>query len=147
MEANPNPVSEGALQGPERSKRRDIAHLVVLVVPWAFVGWLWWRVGQTTTAGQLLSAAGLVVLLAAVSLLINFAWILHNVRIFRRKGPRTGRTTSELDYRMDWTRRPVVADWPAVRMAAVVVVSPAADFKMFLSATRVNAPALPAPSP
>jgi len=147
MEANPNPVSQGALQGPERSSRRDIAHLVLLVVPWVFVGWLWWRVGQTTTAGELLKAAGLVVVLAAVSLLLNFAWILHNVRIFRRKGPRTGRATSKLDYRMDWTRRPIAADWPAVRMAAVVVVSPAADCKVFLSGTRTSASALPAPSP
>jgi hypothetical protein len=147
MEANPNSVSEGAVQGPERSKRRDIAHLVLLVVPWVLVGWLWWRVGQTTAAKQLLAAMGLVVLLAAVSVLLNFAWILHNVRIFRRKGPRTGLRASELDYRMDWTGRPVVADWPAVRMAAVVVVSPAADFKVFLSGTRLSASALPALSP
>jgi len=71
--------------GPERSNFRDVVHLCLLVVPWAFGWWLWWRVGQSTTGDQLLMAVALVVLVAAVSLPVDVVWIIHNVRIFRRK--------------------------------------------------------------
>lgn len=120
-----------AAQGPERSPRRDVWHLAFLVMPWGLVGWLWWRVGQTTTADQLVWAAVMVGAVAAVSLPLNFAWIQHNVRIFRRKGPRQGHTASDFHYRTDWTRRPVVADWPAVRTAATIVVTPTTERKVF----------------
>jgi hypothetical protein len=106
--------------------------LVLLVVPWTFVGWLWWGVAHDTTLGQLLWAVGLVFVLAAMSLCVNFAWILHNVRIFKRKGPRKGLPASDLDYRQDWAGRPVEADWPSVRAAQVVVVFPTPEAKMFL---------------
>jgi len=76
-------------------------------------------------------AVGLVLILAAVSVSITFAWILHNLRIFRRKGTRQGLPAPALDYRADWTRRPVVADWPAVRAATVVIVSATSERKVF----------------
>lgn len=128
---SPTTLPAGRALGPERSSRRDVWHLAFLVMPWALVGWLWWRVGQTTTADQLVWAAVMVVAIAAVSLPLNFAWILYNVRIARRKGPRQGRTAPDFDYRTDWARRPVVADWPAVRTAATIVVTPTTEHKVF----------------
>jgi hypothetical protein len=134
------PTSSGiAPLGPERSEFRDVVHLCLLVVPWALVGWLWWRVGQTTTGDELLGAAALVLLVAAVALPLNLVWIIHNVRIFRRKGPRTGSAGSQMEYRTDWTGRPVEADWPAVRAAAAVAVTFTAQGKVFV-AEEVAAP-------
>lgn len=138
MTTSSDPTSKEAPRGPERSERRDIVHSVFLVVPWGFFAWLWWRVGHDTTVGQLLMAAGLVLLLASVSVSITSAWIIHNVRIFRRKGTRQGLPAPDLDYRTDWTRRPVVADWPAVRKAQVVVVFATTDLKVFLPGTAAE---------
>lgn len=132
MTTSSRATSSPAAQGPERSTRRDLAHLVVLVVPWAFFGWLWWRVALTTTAQDLLTATALVLLVAAVCLPVTLLWIAHNVRIFRRKGQRTGRPTVPIDYTTDWTRRAVVGDWGAVRAARIVVVEPGPDRKSFL---------------
>jgi len=129
-------TSTPAAPGPERSTRRDLAHLVILVVPWAFFGWLWWRVALSTTAEELLTAAALVLLVAALCLPVTLLWIAHNVRIFRRKGQRTGRPTVPIDYRTDWTRRAVVADWVAVRAARIVIVDPGPDRKSFLAGSR-----------
>ena len=108
------------------------------MVPWTFVGWLWWGVAQDTNLGQLLWAVGLVLALGAVSLCVNFAWILHNVRIFKRKGPRRGLPASNLDYREDWTRRPVVANWPVVRTAELITILSTADAKTFVPAERIG---------
>jgi hypothetical protein len=130
MQTSSNPVP-GAAQGPERSGRRDLVHLVLLTMPWALLGWLWWRVAQSTAVEQLLTAVGMVLLLVGLALPLNLVWILHNVRIFRRKGPRRGLAIADLDYRTDWTRRPVVADWAVVRAAAVVVVHPTDERKVF----------------
>ena len=124
--------------GPERSPRRDVAHLIVLVGPWTLAGWLWWRVAQATTAEQLLWALGLVLLLAAISVPLSFAWIQYNIRIFQRKGPRTGRPSPDLDYALDWNGRAVVADWRAVRAASVVIVQPSEDRKTFRSSDGVE---------
>lgn len=135
-------TSTTAAQGPERSARRDLAHLVILVVPWAFFGWLWWQVALSTTAQQLLTAVALVLLAAAFCLALTLLWIAHNVRIFRRKGQRTGRPAVPIDYGTDWTRRPVVADWAAVRAARIVIVDPGPDRKSFVPGSQaVVAPA------
>lgn len=125
-------TSPPAAQGPERSARRDLAHLVILVVPWAVFAWLWWRVALSTTAEDLLTAAGLVLLVAVLCVPATLLWIAHNVRIFRRKGQRTGRPAAPIAYATDWTRRAVVADWEAVRAAGVVIVDPGAARKSFL---------------
>jgi hypothetical protein len=132
--------------GPERSKFRDVVHVCLLVVPWAFVGWLWWRVQQTTTGDELLMAAALIFLVAAVSLPLNVVWILHNVRMFRRKGPRAGSAALQVEYRTDWTGRPVEADWPAVRAAAAVAVAFTAECKVFLF-EEVAGPCADGPTP
>ena len=125
------PTPTPAAQGPERSARRDVVHLVLLVVPWAVFGWLWWRVALSTSAGALLDAVGLVVLVAVLCVPLTMLWIAHNLRIFRRKGERTGQPAAPFEYAADWTRREVVADWAAVRGARVVVVDPGADRKHF----------------
>lgn len=137
------PPPRGGAQGPERSSRRDAVHLAGLVVPWMVVGWLWWRVAQTATPGQLTLAVVLVLAVAAISLPLNFAWVVHNVRIFRRRGPRTGLTAPQGEYHVDWAQRPVTADWPAIRASAVVIVSPTAERKVFAPGETVGQAAPP----
>jgi hypothetical protein len=79
-----------------------------------------------------------VLLLAAVSLPVNFAWILYNVGIFHRKGPRTGRPATDFDYAAEWTGRPVQADWRAVRAASAVIVQRTGTHKTFLPSDGVE---------
>lgn len=132
-------ASTPAEQGPERSAPRDLVHLAILVVPWALFGWLWWRVALSTSAEELLTAAALVLLVVVLCLPLTLWWIAHNVRIFRQKGQRAGLPAVPIDYATDWTRRPVVADWLAVRAAGTVIVDLGPDRKSFLPARRAVA--------
>jgi hypothetical protein len=70
----------------------------VLLALWAsFVG-LWYRVYFLTTINDVTGAATYLTGTLAVYGLIVSAWILHNIAIYRRKGPRTG--LRHLDYVM-----------------------------------------------
>ena len=91
-----------------------------------------------TSAARLEVAVGLVVILAAVSVSITLAWILHNLRIFRRKGTRQGLPPQDVEYPADWMHRPVDADWPAVRTAPVVLIFATSGCKVFLPGASVE---------
>lgn len=105
---------------PLRGWPQRLMHLAALAVGWGLFFWGWHDVlGQhwNTTALVWLIAASLVLLPV-----VTVGWVLHNVKIHRRKGPRTGVRKVDETYRHDWNGREIAADFAALARASVVVV-------------------------
>lgn len=100
--------------------RRGV-HVCALAAGWALFLLAWWHVLATQAIrprDMLLLLAGSLLLFPALTLF----WVLHNRRIYREKGARTGLRQLEPDYARDWSGRPVHANWPALRSARAVVI-------------------------
>ena len=128
---------------PEREPARDWRHAPVALVGWAGFVWLWWDVLTTTTVAEVVRAGLLVAVLVLLVVPANLAWVAHNVSIFRRKGPRSGRPSATLDYASDWTGRRVDADLVAVRRGGLVDV----DVVDGAKSMRVTDPTTTSPTP
>jgi hypothetical protein len=106
-----------------------LAHLVALAVGWGLFFWGWHDVlGQTweTEFLRWLISGSFVVLP-----LLTVAWVLHNVKIYRRKGPRKGVRPVEETYEHDWNGRVIVADRAALAGAGIVVIDVEGDRKVY----------------
>ena len=105
---------------PLRSWPQRLLHLIALAVGWGLFFWGWYDVlGQNwDTTALIWLIVGSVVLMPAMT----FAWVLHNVGIHRRKGPRTGLRKVDEAYRHDWNGREIAADFAALARANVVVI-------------------------
>ena len=115
-DADPARLSPTPLRGwPQR-----LLHLAALVVGWGLFFWGWHDVlGQHwDTTALIWLIVGSLVLLPAMTI----AWVLHNVGIHRRKGPRTGLRKVDETYRHDWNGREIAADFAALAHANVVVI-------------------------
>jgi len=105
---------------PLRGWPQRLLHVVALAVGWGLFVWGWHDVlgQQWNTTALIWLIAGSLVLLPAMTI----AWVLHNVGIHRRKGPRTGLRKVDESYRHDWNGREVSADFAALARASVVVI-------------------------
>ena len=115
-DADPARLSPTPLRGwPQR-----LLHLAALVAGWGLFFWGWYDVlGQHWETEYLtwLVTGSLVILPT-----LTIAWVLHNVGIHRRKGPRTGSRKIDEAYRFDWNGREISADFTALARANVVVI-------------------------
>ena len=105
---------------PLRGWPQRLVHLVALIVGWGLFVWGWYDVlGQPwdTTALTWLIGGSAVVLPT-----LTLAWVLHNVGIHRRKGPRTSVRKVDETYRQDWNGREVSADLAALSRARIVII-------------------------
>lgn len=105
---------------PLRSWPQRLLHLIALVVGWALFFWGWYDV-----LGQLWDTTALVWLIVGSLVLLplmTVAWVLHNVGIHRRKGPRTGVRKVDETYQHDWNGREIAADFAALARASVIVI-------------------------
>lgn len=105
---------------PLRGWSQRLLHLAALVVGWGLFFWGWHDVlgQQWNTTALVWLIVGSLVLLPAMTI----AWVLHNVGIHRRKGPRTGVRKVDETYRHDWNGREIAADFTALARANVVVI-------------------------
>lgn len=95
---------------PERlTAARRLLHALVVLAGWVLFVWGWERVlaGRPDFAELLLLIGGALVLVPVLTL----SWVLHNVGIYRRKGPRRSSARVALDYRHDFNGRHIDADW------------------------------------
>lgn len=105
---------------PLRGWPQRLLHLAALVVGWVLFSWGWYDVLRQhwDTTALIWLIVGSLVLLPAMT----FAWVLHNVGIHRRKGPRTGLRKVDETYQHDWNGREISADFAALARASVVVI-------------------------
>jgi hypothetical protein len=97
-------------------------------------GWVLFAWGWSEVLGRPWDTRVLWWLIVGSFLLLPFVttlWILHNVGIFHRKGPRTGVPTVDETYRQDWNRRDVCADFGALASARIVVIDVEGERKLY----------------
>jgi hypothetical protein len=107
------------------SAQRRIRLRLVGLVSWGVFAFAWWRVFRLdamVSVGVLLALGAC----AALVMITDLWWVAHNRRIYRRKGPRTGRPFLSGRLVRDRLGRPLQVD-PAVRRSAEVTVSLGAD--------------------
>ncbi len=108
---------------PLASLGHRIVHALAIGGGWFIYFWLWWRVIYVYGQGLSPLVALFLVITIIIVPTITLIWILHNVRIFKRKGLRRGRTTTQDNYVSDWKGRRVTADWINMKQASSIVIS------------------------
>ena len=105
---------------PLRGWPQRLLHLAALAVGWGLFFWAWHDVLGQHWETEFLTwlVTGSLVILPV----LTTAWVLHNVGIHRRKGPRKGARKTDETYRHDWNGREVSADFAALARASVVVI-------------------------
>ena len=100
---------------------RRLWQVAVGLAFWVLFGWLWIDlIGDGKASGAVVSASlERVALVAIVVLTINLAWVAHNVRIHRRKGPRRDRPLVSPRTDEDRLGRPIVWGLPGGHAAAL----------------------------
>jgi hypothetical protein len=63
---------------------------LILVLLWLLFVVLWYRVSRITTIGDVKDAVTYLTGITAVYAVLVTAWVLHNIAIYRKKGPRKG---------------------------------------------------------
>lgn len=100
---------------------RRLAHLLALLAGWALFFYWWYEVAvQDWNRTQVALIIFVTLIVAPV---ITIGWVLHNLNIFRRKGPRLGTPKVALEYPRDWNGREIVADWDALGDVARIEVT------------------------
>lgn len=116
---------------PLASLGHRIVHILAILGGWFIYFWLWWRVIYVYDQGLSPLVALFLFSVIIVVPTITLIWILHNVRIFKHKGPRQGRTTIADNYVSDWKGRRVTADWQSVKQASIIVISVSGNDKQY----------------
>jgi hypothetical protein len=104
-----------------RSRLQAVVHGLVIVAGWVVFAWFWWRVfGQPWDSADLRR----LVIGAAVGFpLVTGVWIIHNIGIYKRRGPRRAVPPAPLRYDTDFNGRRIDSDWSALAQAAVVTIA------------------------
>ena len=101
---------------------------ICIVIGWVVFGWLWWRVGSHSWDSRDLR---LLVLAATLFFpIVTGTWVLHNMGIYRRLGPR--RSVNAVVYAGQAIHgRPVAANWAFLRAARDVVIDCSGAVKLY----------------
>ncbi|MBZ8141092.1 hypothetical protein CLD22_14410 [Rubrivivax gelatinosus] len=120
-------------------------HALMVVAGWVLFVWGWERVASgSPEVGELLRLiAGALVLVPVLTL----SWVLHNVGIYRRKGPRRSSPMVALDYTRDFNGRRIDADWSVLAGARRVLIRNDGGHKRFERADAAAPTAAPVAAP
>ena len=124
-----------ALSGP----LHVVWHIILVAAGWCTFGGFWWLV----LLQQSHPLSGIIWLLASALVLLPFTtlyWVVHNRRIYDRKGPRRQVQVIEVVYTQDWAGRPVRAEFDAIKQARLITIHSTTDEKHFLTPPVVHAP-------
>jgi hypothetical protein len=126
-----------------RNLRRRVAHGLALLAGWGLFFWSW----HLVTAGRP-EFGELSVLIAGAALVVpvlTLSWIVHNVGIHRRKGPRRAVPSADMKYVADFMQRRVEADWWMLARARCIEITLDDDVKRYRAMALGAAPQQPAP--
>lgn len=110
---------------------RRTVHCIAIVLGWVLFAWGWIVVtADRPDPGDLrtLLIGSLVVLPV-----LTVAWVLHNVGIHRRKGPRRSVPRADMYYERDFNQREVQADWAALASAQFIDIEVDGAVKRFVA--------------
>jgi hypothetical protein len=103
---------------------RRAFHTVLALAGWALFAYWWWLVFQRVSASEIQTTLLLLGLALAVIVLLTALWVVHNRRIFKRRGARKAVRQPVEVYSHDSVGRAV--EFPAVpqecRTSQVVLV-------------------------
>lgn len=108
----------------EASAWRRVLHACVALAGWILFVW-WWAVVLGTVSPTTVKLTALFIGVAlAFIVLLTVAWTLHNIQIFRRKGPRTQVRSVPLPFARDRLGRSVAVKGATSQLptAPIVVV-------------------------
>lgn len=88
---------------------RQVVHAVVASIFWVLLvgAWVLLAAQGKVTAGAVADSIGVIAVMALLVGGLTLYWVRHNVRIYRRKGPRRGRPGSNPNITADRLARPV----------------------------------------
>jgi hypothetical protein len=124
---------------PLRNGWQRLLHVLGVVAGWTLFVYWWYLVAVRDWDETDVALIIFVTLVASPA--VTLGWVLHNLGVFRRKGPRMGQPPVEVEYAQDWNGRRVAADWARLRHAGVVAVRVDGDVKRY---DAVPVPAAPA---
>lgn len=104
------------------SPGRRLFHLLIALGGWAlFVYWWWLVLGRLDPAHVRFTVVFILGTLASC-VLLTVGWVFHNLRIFRRKGPRLRVPPSSYEFERDRLGRELRFASPGERLRASPVV-------------------------
>ena len=128
---------------------RRVLHTVVALAGWALFAYWWWLVSRRVSEQEVRFTLVLIAIALGVIVLLTAAWVLHNVRIFRNRGPRLHLRSVVQDYSHDTVgrnvRMPLVPE--DCLSAAVVKVRLQEGAKVYVPAAPAGGPAAPVRGP
>jgi hypothetical protein len=104
-------------------RRNRASQITVVIGGWALFIWMWRQVLLEVSAITVLRAAEVLGITLLVVGTLTTWWVMHNVRIFRRKGPRTGLRAVTSVFERDFVGRALVADWDELRTATCIEIT------------------------
>ena len=125
---------------------RRAFHTLVAIAGWALFVYWWWLVVQRVSAHEIRFTLLVIGIALGVILVLTALWVVHNVRIFRIRGPRQQMRSVAQDSSHDTVGRNV--QFPEVPedclSAAVVHVRIRDGVKLYLPAAAAGEPKMPA---
>jgi hypothetical protein len=119
---------------------RRAFHSLVALAGWALFAYWWWLVARRVSAHEIRFTLLVIAIALGVILVLTALWVLHNIRIFRIRGPRQQMRTVAQDSSRDTVGRNV--QFPAVPedclSAAVVHVRIREGVKIYLPAAAAG---------
>jgi len=98
MEANRIPVEDPVIHP---TRRNVVLRALILLPAWALFVFWWLVVFQRVTWPEARYAILFIAISTVTVLVVTVIWIEHNLRIFRRKGPRRGVWSAEENFTHD----------------------------------------------
>lgn len=118
----------------ERRRRRHRAHAVIVVGGWLVLAAFWVRAVSIADASVVTTILTVVGAGLIGTLAVTLVWIAHNLRIHRRKGPRTTVPPVEERFTHDSVGRRLAADWEAVVASSLLRIAAGPDEKRYIAA-------------
>ena len=125
-----------------------LLHTLAVAAGWLLFAFCWWLVLQQPRDGSALR--NLIIGALVVMPTLTVAWVVHNVGIHRRKGPRLAGAPVPLVYDIDFNGRRIEADWAVLQQTRSVIIERLGEVKRYGPAHAPRAQpveATPAASP
>lgn len=106
-------------------------HVLLILLGWVAFAWLLYQTFSNPETEFWLIMIIIVGCLIAIPI-ATISWIFHNVKIFKRKGIRTGVMEVKEKYEADWEGNIIHADWSNAKSARKIVINIDATGKHYL---------------